>query len=370
MERRHQVFISSTYADLQEERAEVIQALLELDCFPAGMELFPATTASAWELIKGVIDDSDYYCLIVGGRYGSLDPNGVGYTEKEYDYASSTGKPLMAFIHKDPNQIPSGKAEKSDAGKVKLETFRKKVEGAHHCKYWNNSSELGGLVSRSLVNLRKAHPSEGWVRGRFAATDALMVEVANLRARNAELIAERTSDNSNGSEAVEGIASGSDPYAPTISYIEVGKEDRARAPVKTTWDEILRYVGPALLNECSEREFSDKLKLCFYHALEREHKIKVTYESVVLPHVVADQIKIQLRALGQMIPGTKRRAVADKLTYWKLTSAGEKRLINAQAIQKSPGIESPLAGALKAFAALRTPAKGPDIQSDSVPTAE
>jgi hypothetical protein len=135
MERRHQVFISSTYADLKDERAEVTQALLELDCIPAGMELFPATTNGAWELIKGVIDDSDYYCLIVGGRYGSVDAGGISYTEKEYDYAIETNKPLIAFIHKDPDQIANGKTEKTDKGKEKLQLFKTKVESSHHCKY-------------------------------------------------------------------------------------------------------------------------------------------------------------------------------------------------------------------------------------------
>ena len=70
-EKRYQVFISSTYVDLQEERREVLRAVLELDHMPAGMELFPATDDSAWDLIKGVIDSSDYYVVIIGGRYGS-----------------------------------------------------------------------------------------------------------------------------------------------------------------------------------------------------------------------------------------------------------------------------------------------------------
>ncbi|HDV1518665.1 TPA: DUF4062 domain-containing protein, partial [Salmonella enterica subsp. enterica serovar Aberdeen] len=39
MDKRYQVFVSSTFADLEEERQEVMQALLELDCMPAGMEL-------------------------------------------------------------------------------------------------------------------------------------------------------------------------------------------------------------------------------------------------------------------------------------------------------------------------------------------
>ncbi len=41
LDKRYQVFVSSTFSDLEEERQEVMQALLELDCMPAGMELFP-----------------------------------------------------------------------------------------------------------------------------------------------------------------------------------------------------------------------------------------------------------------------------------------------------------------------------------------
>jgi Domain of unknown function (DUF4062) len=68
MERRYQVFVSSTYTDLIEERRELIQAQLEMECLPAGMELFPAANQSQWELIKQAIDDSDYYVVVVGGH--------------------------------------------------------------------------------------------------------------------------------------------------------------------------------------------------------------------------------------------------------------------------------------------------------------
>jgi hypothetical protein len=68
MEKRYQVFVSSTFTDLKDERGAVMQALLELDCIPAGMELFPASTDDQWTLIQRVIDDCDYYLVIVGGR--------------------------------------------------------------------------------------------------------------------------------------------------------------------------------------------------------------------------------------------------------------------------------------------------------------
>ncbi len=92
-DKRYQIFISSTFRDLVAERQAVLKAILELDHMPAGMELFPAGDDSAWQLITDVIDASDYYVVIVGGRYGSLDAAGIGFTEKEYDYAFSAKKP-------------------------------------------------------------------------------------------------------------------------------------------------------------------------------------------------------------------------------------------------------------------------------------
>ena len=87
-EKRFQVFVSSTYLDLQEARAAVVSALLNLDAIPAGMELFPAADDDAWTLIEDVIADSDYYLLIIGGKYGSVDPElEISFTEREYDTA-------------------------------------------------------------------------------------------------------------------------------------------------------------------------------------------------------------------------------------------------------------------------------------------
>src|SRR3954453_13788879 len=127
MDKRYQVFVSSTYRDLVDERREVIQALLELDCIPAGMELFPAANESQWDLIKRVIDDCDYYIVIVGGRYGSVTPEGVSYTEMEFDYAVEAGKPILGFVHEDPGAIESAKVEKTPDLIAKLDAFTEKV---------------------------------------------------------------------------------------------------------------------------------------------------------------------------------------------------------------------------------------------------
>ena len=86
MNKRYQIFISSTYEDLKEERKKVIQAILKLYHFPIGMEMFHADNEEQWEQIKNTLDMSDYYILIWGRCCGTLiEKEGISYTEKEYN---------------------------------------------------------------------------------------------------------------------------------------------------------------------------------------------------------------------------------------------------------------------------------------------
>ena len=148
---RYQVFVSSTFTDLVDERAEIIQAIWELDCIPTGMEAFVASHESQWSVITRVIDECDYYVLVIGGRYGSVTGDGISYTEREYRYAKSSGIPVLAFVHSNPEQIPSVKVEKDAASQEKLDAFRAEVMKDHPVRKWSSPAELGGLVSRSLV---------------------------------------------------------------------------------------------------------------------------------------------------------------------------------------------------------------------------
>lgn len=169
MNKKYQVFVSSTYEDLVEERKLVSNALLESNCIPAGMELFPAANKKSWEIIKNVINDSDYYLLIIAGKYGSLGKddsgNKCGFTEMEYDYAKKIGKPIIAFIHKDIDNIVSKKVEPTKAGKKRLERFSKKVKLDANVKFWSNSGELISSIKSSLNELIKTTPTNGWIKG-------------------------------------------------------------------------------------------------------------------------------------------------------------------------------------------------------------
>ena len=117
MQKKYQVFISSTYTDLKKERAKVQEILLMADCIPAGMEAFVASNAQQFEVIKKVIDLCDYYVLIIGGRYGTINKEtDLSYTEMEYNYAVSKGIPVLVFAIDD--NVKLAKANKESNAKL------------------------------------------------------------------------------------------------------------------------------------------------------------------------------------------------------------------------------------------------------------
>lgn len=52
MNKKYQIFISSTYEDLKEERSKVVATILKANHFPIGMEMFSADNVEQWEQIK------------------------------------------------------------------------------------------------------------------------------------------------------------------------------------------------------------------------------------------------------------------------------------------------------------------------------
>jgi hypothetical protein len=63
------------------------------------MELFTAGNKSQMATIERWIDESDVFMLILGGRYGSIEPTtGLSYVELEYDYAVAHDKPTFAVV--------------------------------------------------------------------------------------------------------------------------------------------------------------------------------------------------------------------------------------------------------------------------------
>lgn len=165
MNKKYQVFVSSTYTDLREERLAVISCLLDNNCIPVGMEQFPASPLSQWDYIKMMMDDSDYYVLIVAGRYGSIDPDtGVSYTEKEFNYAKEKNIPIVAFLHKNIGNIMGSRLEEETDKRAMLQKFRENVQTSHLVKYYSDLNDLKSQVVTSINNAIKNIDRPGWIR--------------------------------------------------------------------------------------------------------------------------------------------------------------------------------------------------------------
>lgn len=326
--------MSSTYRDLIEERKSVIHALLELDCIPAGMELFPAADEDAWTLIREVIDDCDYYILILAGKYGSTNTEGTSYTEMEFDYAVSTGKPIIAFLHENLDNLSAADVEKTEPMQTKLNAFREKAK-AKHCKFWSTPEDLGGKVSRSLVQLKKRHPSLGWVPGKYAATEAMLREMQELRAKVAQCEIEALLGKDTAPPGTELLAQGADPVELTLSLKIDTKGTKKSFKLVTNWDKLFSYCGPSMMNECTDEELFSRIRLALLHASPDDIRKFNTLESMILPYVFEDKIRVQLQALGLIAPGIKKRAIADTASYWRLTPYGGKYLLGINAVKRT-----------------------------------
>jgi hypothetical protein len=329
MEKRYQVFVSSTYADLKEERQKVIQALMEMDCIPAGMELFPAADEEQFEFIKHVINDCDYYLLIIGGRYGTISPEGISYTEQEYDYAVSQGIRVVALIHESPENIPLGKSELDPAARILLEAFKKKVSTNRLVKFWKEPEELPGLVALSLSKTIKLFPAIGWVRANRVSSEEILSEINNLRKANNDLTEKVKSNDLTPNTATQNIA-GLDETFEMNGYF-TGPRGRVEWAYTATWGTIFSVICPYLMEQPNTLVVKSKLE----DHINKENNFRAPHNH--LDDQDFQTIAIQLKALKLVKIDNLNTTNGGRALFWSATSLGEKLTYELRTIRtKSP----------------------------------
>ncbi|WP_260597066.1 DUF4062 domain-containing protein [Sphingomonas endolithica] len=344
VDKRYQVFVSSTFRDLIEERKEVMQALLELDCIPSGMELFQAADEDQWTLIKRVIDDCDYYMVIVAGRYGSIGSGGLSYTEMEYRYATEQGKPVVSFLHEAPSSLTAEHTELEPEGREKLAAFRKLCE-MKMVKYWNGPSALGSVVSRSIIKVIKDRPAVGWIRGSAVTSDEANREILRLRQLIDKLEAKVRGSATSRPEGAEALLQDGD-MIPTEAIVKVVSLKNAYqtqsifADAQVAWDDIWNKISPRLIEEISESDLEDAVDEVFSHVLWSTTTKNDTFKDRKIKSITSSKdafhkIKVQLVALGLIMRGDKKRTVSDAQNYWKLTPYGETKMMSALAMRRA-----------------------------------
>ncbi|NRF71866.1 DUF4062 domain-containing protein [Aquincola sp. S2] len=343
MQKRYQVFLSSTFRDLESERLEVMRALLELDCFPCGMEYFPASNDDQWSFIKDLIDQCDYYIVVVAGRYGSVDAAGISFTEREYRYALEKEIPVLGFVHADPGQIPQGKSELDSEGQRRLAEFRALVQ-TRLCKDWTTAANLGAVVSRSLTQLIRRSPRPGWVRADHLAGPEAAEEIVRLRQLNDQLthnLGRLAVSRPIGSES---LAQGADEvelaYTVTLSERSNAypRQHHRLADTETfTWKDLLVAAGPYLLSESKISNIKSSLNRIIR---ERVYDEVVTsnpdldFGAATVHESSLQMVTVQFAALGYLSIATTREEGGKELRTAVLTPLGRQELMTATAVRK------------------------------------
>lgn len=191
-DKRLQIFVSSTYVDLIEERQAAVEAILSTGHIPAGMELFAAGDESQMTVIERWIDESDIYLLILGGRYGSVESKtGKSYTQLEYEYALTKGKPLFAVVVKQnalDEKIKSMGRNAIEQENPKLLKEFKELVLKNLVRFWEDKKDIKIAVHETLSEFSTRKDLIGWIRGdNNINTGALAEEIARLTKENSEL---------------------------------------------------------------------------------------------------------------------------------------------------------------------------------------
>lgn len=191
MNKKYQVFISSTYEDLKDARQKVQDAILSMYHFPVGMEMFSAADEEQWEIIKETIDSTDYYVLILGQRYGSVikdgEDIGISYTEKEFRYAVQKGIPVLAFIIDDSTPVIKDNIETDNDKIKKLNAFKDTVKSRRLVDWWKTPEELAQKVTTALYKQIGRRKRPGWIRSDEYDIEKSHAELLRLNDRIREL---------------------------------------------------------------------------------------------------------------------------------------------------------------------------------------
>lgn len=337
--KKYQVFISSTYSDLKSERDAVTKALYEMGCIPVGMEAFPAADEEQFNFIKRIIDDTDYYILLIGARYGSLADDGLGFTEKEYDYASEKGVPILAFVHSDPSSI---NGSKTDLGNPKIAEkfyrFRNSVTKNRLVKMWDDSSTLAAYVVLALNTAIADRPRPGWSRGMGVDNEEILSQLVKtqneLRDAKSELERVMRSQAVGDDIADLSVALNLEVEAWRRNYQSSLIKD---SPINTTVQlkKLFRMLGPNIIEPLYQDRVSNILAIEATNGLRDQNaepaKFRLERESL-------NTVRLQLDALG-LIKVERGQAVNNQVyNYWSLTQKGLDEVKRLRVIKKDPPV--------------------------------
>lgn len=308
------------------------QVLPTLHCLPCGLELSPS-----WSVIKKLIDDSDYYVLLSGSRYGTLSPSGVSYTHMEYVYAATKQKPILVLMHESPETRPVELQEQRPEGRRQLNDFRQLLQKGLVAR-WSNARDLDTALRHYLPQLIKSSPASGWVRANGISNPELTREITALKLRLEGLEQEREQWLGQQAASLGPLSLGQDIFE--VMYrckaYAAGNCEEVPSRSQLSWNAIFMGFAPYLSQPQHEDFMAAKIsERVQENALAdvQSHRPKThAITDIAIAPLCFNTIKIQFRTLGLI---RRVQKLDDNRGWWQLTAAGEQHLASLMTVRKS-----------------------------------
>lgn len=288
LDKRYQVFITTSGKEMQPERMVVSQTLIGMGFFSWGLEQrTPLSTAFA----RRQIDDCDYVLLLLGSQYGEQSVSGVSYLNLEYIYAVTKQKPIIVFMHESPDSREAYLKEENPVLKSKFNEFRNQLQKeVEQVITYRTLRDLELAVRSYLPQMLERYPVVGWVRPQ--SIQVLQDEIDHLKSKLAKVSVEQGSKDT-------------DPFLtlPKVSWHDVFNFDyrvhayqdgnfKELTPLREmTWAELLKILSIDFRQPMPEDFFSKVLN-------EYLNNTGLTDAQVIMPrsHAVS-RAQINVRSL-------------------------------------------------------------------------
>jgi nucleoside 2-deoxyribosyltransferase len=324
LDKRYQVFISTSGKDMQPERMTLSQTLVGMGFFSWGLEQrTPLSTAFA----RRQIDDCDYVVILLGSQYGEQSVSGVGYMHLEYIYAVTKQKPIIVFMHDDPDSRDVSLHDEKPELKAKFKEFRKLLQNEVDQVFtYRSLRDLELAVRSNMSQMLERYPVQGWVRPQN--TQALHDEIDRLKNKLVQLETE------SGKRQI-------DPFLtiPKVSMHENfsfeyrmhayqdGNFKELKINKTLTWAQLLSILGNHFTNPTPEEFFTKGVNDYLNETgledarneMPRAHAVARSQINIRALH----NIKMQMRQNEWIVPNGRDDR---QRLLWQLTSKGQKLL--------------------------------------------
>ncbi|KKC43072.1 DUF4062 domain-containing protein [Acinetobacter sp. V2] len=321
LDTRYQIFISTSGRDMQPERMVLSQTLVGMGFFAWGLEhRTPLTTT----LARRQIDECDYVILLLGSQYGEQSISGVSYLSLEYEYALSQAKPIIVFMHEQPEIREIDLQETHPQLKDKFLAFRKKLlHEAKHIFYFKTPRELELAVRLNIPLMVEQHMGQGWVPAHQA--QQLEDEIRLLRSKILHLEQRVTEPSVQLKEvAPQDIFA----FEYQIQAFQDGNFKELKRQRQMTWSQLLSVLAKRFETAVPEENFGICLNEYLNQAgledarqeLPRAHAVACAQ----INHKALFRIKNQMQSQGWIVPTQTEQSY----DLWKLTTKAQKILLS------------------------------------------